>query len=397
MEQEDFEKEIKRDFILEAREMLEDTESAFLDLENNPGDKSILDLIFRLAHTIKGSAYAAGFNGLAEYAHSFETLLGVLRNGELQVETAIVNTLLAANDRLGEYIHALEEDFDAQIDVSDSLRAIKEHLGEDPEAPKTSTSDNDSGLHLFDEDESADPVAAAAPPTQNQSEASAIDKPLALGNDNPISQLPRTAPAAVGAVQPLSKDVYTILVLDDEPDITDIITAFLDSFGYQIHTAGNGNQGLEVMANHKIDLIISDLAMPGMSGIEFATKVRETDKNIPIIYVTGAADRESMVDCINLGAFYLLEKPFEAESLTFAVNNALKYRFILDATLKLSSLNFKAYVASCKMAAIPKGTDDQLVETLRQQLEAILDEISKLTNKVLSYRISHTGQEGKSA
>ena len=125
MNQDEFEIEIKREFITEAVEMLEETETAFLDLENDPEDSSIMDKIFRLAHTIKGSAYAAGFNDLAEFAHVFETLLGKLRNNELDVSEEVVDVLLDSNDVLIKLVKDLETDFDATLETKDAIAAIK--------------------------------------------------------------------------------------------------------------------------------------------------------------------------------------------------------------------------------------------------------------------------------
>jgi len=80
-----FEIELQDTFLTEAEEMLEDTESAFVAIEANPDDAAKIDKIFRLVHTIKGSAHMAGFVGFGNFAHSFETLLGALRDKKLLV------------------------------------------------------------------------------------------------------------------------------------------------------------------------------------------------------------------------------------------------------------------------------------------------------------------------
>ena len=138
------------------------------------------------------------------------------------------------------------------------------------------------------------------------------------------------------------------------------------------------------MKEESIDLILSDIKMPEMEGTEFVEEVRKSDDKIPIIFISGAAEREDVVRCLNLGAFSLIEKPFEEHTVEMHVKNALRLKGILDAVVKLSSLNFRAYVASTKISKMTDSTKESDRKRTRDQLETILDEISSLTNLVLS-------------
>src|SRR5687767_3769067 len=113
----DFERELKVGFLDEAEQSLAETEQCFLGLESNPNDTEILNNIFRLAHNIKGSAKAVGFEQLAQFAHHFETFILKIKNGQLQVTSDAVNLLLACNDFVKKMIDGLKENLDTKFDI----------------------------------------------------------------------------------------------------------------------------------------------------------------------------------------------------------------------------------------------------------------------------------------
>ena len=80
MNEASFEAELRDVFLAEAEEIIEDAEKALMEIEENPDNFQKIDLIFRLIHTIKGSALVAGFKQLGEFAHKFETVLGKIRD-----------------------------------------------------------------------------------------------------------------------------------------------------------------------------------------------------------------------------------------------------------------------------------------------------------------------------
>ena len=114
---EDFDLQLTRGFLDEAAEMLADTEQCFLQLELNPENSGMVERIFRLAHSFKGSAGAVGFDDLAKLAHHLE-------NGEIQVSSAIANLLLRANDFLLFMITELRLDLSKKFEISDFIEEI---------------------------------------------------------------------------------------------------------------------------------------------------------------------------------------------------------------------------------------------------------------------------------
>lgn len=121
----DFEKELKVGFLEEAAQALGDTEQCFLNLETAKDDPAIIEKIFRLAHNLKGSARAVGFNEMGLFTHELESLLLKIKNKDIDIDTSIINLLLNANDHLQEMISALKVDMNASVDSSELLAEIK--------------------------------------------------------------------------------------------------------------------------------------------------------------------------------------------------------------------------------------------------------------------------------
>jgi two-component system chemotaxis sensor kinase CheA len=120
-----FELELKVGFLDEAASNLAEVESSFLSLESNPNDSATIDKIFRLAHNLKGSSKAVGFDDMGEFTHEFESLLLKVKNLELSVSSELVSVLLACNDHLNVMIQALKADLNAKVDSTQVLSLIE--------------------------------------------------------------------------------------------------------------------------------------------------------------------------------------------------------------------------------------------------------------------------------
>ncbi len=114
-----------------------------------------------------------------------------------------------------------------------------------------------------------------------------------------------------------------ILVVDDEQHVRQLIGKVLEKEGYEVMTAGNGEEGLEVFQKHNIDLIISDIKMPKMSGIEFLHKVKEQEPGVGFILITAFATMETAIDAIKSGAQDYVTKPFDIKEIITAVKKIL--------------------------------------------------------------------------
>ena len=122
---EDFEKELKLDFLDEATQLLENTEQAFLQLENDLHNKELIDEIFRLAHNLKGTSRAVGFGVVAEFTHEVENLILKLKQEEIEITDHIVSVLLECNDHITTMIAELKENFDASFESSELVTKVQ--------------------------------------------------------------------------------------------------------------------------------------------------------------------------------------------------------------------------------------------------------------------------------
>jgi two-component system sensor histidine kinase/response regulator len=127
-------------------------------------------------------------------------------------------------------------------------------------------------------------------------------------------------------------DPARIMVIDDETVICEACTQILSQEGYQVETANNGSTGLEKARTSKPDVIFVDLKMPGMGGLEVLDRIREIDRNIVAVVITGYATIESAVDSMKHGALEFLPKPFTPEELSIITRRAVeKHRITVEA------------------------------------------------------------------
>ena len=126
-----------------------------------------------------------------------------------------------------------------------------------------------------------------------------------------------------------------VLVIDDDEVARDSAKVLLSRWGYRVSLAERGEKGLELLQRDPPDLVVVDLQMPGISGLEVLQAVHETDPTIICIMVTGFATLESAVDAMKQGAYDFLAKPFSPDELKLAVSRGLERRFLELETNKL--------------------------------------------------------------
>ena len=130
-----------------------------------------------------------------------------------------------------------------------------------------------------------------------------------------------------------------ILLVDDEPHILSILEETLSTAGFQVSTRDSGSAALVHLANHQPALMVTDLKMPGMSGLELMEKAHKFIPDTQVVILTGYGDMRSAVEAIRLGAFDYLTKPVETERLIQTLKNgAERRRLILENRSLIRSL-----------------------------------------------------------
>jgi two-component system alkaline phosphatase synthesis response regulator PhoP len=114
-----------------------------------------------------------------------------------------------------------------------------------------------------------------------------------------------------------------VLVVDDESSIVNIINAYLKQEGYEVYTAGDGNQALKAVKAFKPDLLILDIMLPGMDGIEVLTRLRR-ESDVYVILLTAKTEEMDKVVGLTVGADDYVTKPFSPRELTARVKSAFR-------------------------------------------------------------------------
>ncbi|MDD2541822.1 MAG: sigma-54-dependent Fis family transcriptional regulator, partial [Desulfuromonadaceae bacterium] len=132
---------------------------------------------------------------------------------------------------------------------------------------------------------------------------------------------------------------HTILIIDDEKDIRTALAGILEDEGYQVLTAESGAEGIECARQELPDLILLDIWMPGMDGLETLEKLKEQLPQITVIMISGHGTIETAVRATKLGAFDFIEKPLSLEKVLISVSNALQLQKLKveNAELKRSA------------------------------------------------------------
>ncbi len=117
-----------------------------------------------------------------------------------------------------------------------------------------------------------------------------------------------------------------ILIVDDDPEICSIISRWLQKEGHRTTVAFSGEEAVDVIVNQRFQLLIADMLMPGMSGMDLLTFVKSRFKSMAVIIITALDDLAAAAMTFDLGAYGYLFKPFEQRDLMLAVNNSLERR-----------------------------------------------------------------------
>jgi DNA-binding NtrC family response regulator len=128
----------------------------------------------------------------------------------------------------------------------------------------------------------------------------------------------------------------TVLVIDDDRDMRASLAHLLQSAGYEAVIATNGHDGLETLVKNAPDVILSDVRMPEMDGLEFQLKAREIS-NVPVVLISAHGDIPMAVGALQNGAYSFVEKPFEPRRLLSILKNAIRMKRLEDSTKLLQS------------------------------------------------------------
>lgn len=182
-------------------------------------------------------------------------------------------------------------------------------------------------------------------------------------------------------------EAETILLVDDDEDILDLIERHLSHRGYEVLTAYDGEQAISLLGKIKFDLVITDLKMPKFDGMEVLRRAKEKDPNIEVVILTGHGTMDSVVEALrDGGAFDYLQKPLHnIKQLSFVTKKALERKRLRLENQKLietinetnSRLREKLMRVSRDLTGIVKlvssSSDNEIKHTVVPALDAIIE------------------------
>ncbi|HEV7367325.1 MAG TPA: sigma-54 dependent transcriptional regulator [Gemmatimonadales bacterium] len=178
----------------------------------------------------------------------------------------------------------------------------------------------------------------------------------------------------------------SVLVVDDESGILDTLRILLRNEGFEVTTAQGGKAGLEQIRSGTHDLILSDVRMPQVSGLDILSAAREQDPMTPVILMTAQASLQSAISAVNSGAFYYIQKPFSNDELVAILRRACEYRAVkVENTQLKQEIRRREKTTSI---ARPIGKSKRFLDVLK-----LAEHVAPTDSTVLIQGESGTGKE----
>jgi putative two-component system response regulator len=176
------------------------------------------------------------------------------------------------------------------------------------------------------------------------------------------------------------KGENTLLVVDDDPYVLESISTLLKSSNYTVHACHNANDAMDLIKKTDVDVVLTDIKMPQVTGIELLRSIHAYNQQIPVLLMTAFAELDVAVDAIKQGAFDFITKPYNPEYLLHSVKNAVKY-----ASLIQLEKNYKA------MLEDTVRLKTQELENAMLMVKKMSAEVIQRLTSVAEYRDTDTG------
>ncbi len=152
-----------------------------------------------------------------------------------------------------------------------------------------------------------------------------------------------------------------VLIVDDEVTIVESLKGILSDDGFEVIHAYNGYEALKKIETYSPDIILLDIWMPGMDGIETLKEIKKTSPHIPVVMITGHGTIESAVEATKSGAYDFLEKPLSIDKIMVTINNALNFRKLEEENLYLRKKSIEKNSITGTSPAVQKLYEEVMI------------------------------------
>lgn len=322
-------------FKLESLEALELAEDLFLEIEKNGGTSTHFDKIFRVFHSLKGGASMFEMLEIQNAFHALENKF----------------TLFKSADRM------------PAEDLALFLKSI------------------DYCRQLFEGVKKAAPIGLFGPGKDSAVEGS--------DEASPLSQQLKVNPEV--SSQKLDAIKFTACLVDDEVELLELMQTLLEDVGFIVHTFSKPKEAVDQIVKIKPDVILCDMAMPEMTGLEFHKEIIKQNLNSPILFISGHLNKSLLIEIVNQGGDGVIEKPFDNDFvINMAKSSARKHKMseMIDQTV-----NFLLYQYSDFDDYLRNSGKDDVRKVVESEMSSLIAQRKFLRDLKIEHNLKVIGKK----
>lgn len=374
MNDEEFKRKLQQEFLSEASELIEEIEDILSTIRDPDGFSQQVHILFRLVHTIKGSAYTACLESLGEFVHHVEHLLSEVREGNVTYDEDIIDVLLSSVDTIRDIVGCLQNNMTDLPDTTTLVKKINQFLGKDGLHASHKPNESKQTFGYFTDDDAEQSPKAWEIFEENVSQNTTVksEQPDSGGEQ----------PEFLRCLPTRELSEINILICDDDDKTGEALQDDLSFMDFKSHYCSNVEDAMKEFEKGIYNLVITDIKMSPYDGVEFVRRIRLKDKKIPVIAISGAQGFGELIALVELGIQDYIVKPWSSEELKFKVFKSVRQDIINKIVMKMTGSFFHSNLLIERIFS-KLDCDAVYDKGLRSQLESEFATISEYVRAAL--------------